>query len=110
MVTSWSPTRVVYESPGSLVNVTTTSLGPTLMSSAYAGPAAAVIGSGPGALTDAPGQSPRATLQSRPARRQPGRAHPLVERVVSLGLLRRDAERTERDDDRGNLFGRRVGA
>ena len=105
VVTSRSPTRVVTVSPGSLVKVTTTSLGPTLMSSAFAGPVALVIGSGPGATTDAPGQPPRSPLQPRPARRQPRRAHPFVERVVGFRLDRGGAERTEGDDDRRHLLG-----
>ena len=36
VVTSCSPTRVVTRFPGGVVNVTTTSSGPTLMSSAWA--------------------------------------------------------------------------
>ena len=69
-VTSWSPTEWSSRARRSLVNVTTTSSVPTLMSSAFAGPSA--IRRSPvrrGVRRPMrPGESPRPPLQARPAR------------------------------------------
>ena len=112
--TSWSPTRVVTTARARVVNVTTTSSGPTLMSSAYAGLAGSMSRVRPGcvdrcARTFATGPAAVPTG----ARLQPGRRAPTrgACRRPRVSTAARDAATRRRgDDDRRNLFGRRVGA
>src|SRR4029079_14935250 len=104
VTTSRSPTRVLTRSPGAVVNVTTTSSGPTLMSSACA--TVTTNGrSGATAAGDASRESPRSPLQTGAVGAQPRCVHPLVQGVVAVVVLdRRRLRRRDRGEDRRDLL------